>query len=618
MEQTNLIDKLNELKTAAFISSTPKIFFLKKIKRELHNVPKNKRDELKPFVEDLKKELFKNTTSIQGLNLDEYFDDILIKEEKTNDVIPVVQIKKENIENVELTFDQLLSSLLECLGDTLFNLKGYAILKLFNNNNNKFKVKVLYDDDYYYEPIEHKITKTFNDCDSSSIKNYEEFLKKGNVPETNILVLLLLTSKVNNQESLKETENSLISIFESFDEFEYCSLKNLVDFKGKFYKRGVEKEDFLKEIEYTTSKFLSNAKISFEEEKIIKKVFSNSSTPVLSYKLLVAGNSGAKVIEIKQIQPFTSGQYEQRFIVKFARKSDKRKLEMESKNFTNFIESYEGFNDYKCSFVETGTHDALRYVFAKSKEANNSYSYADIIDDSKNIFYNSMVSQIDKLFNLSIFEHWSSSLKKCHITLEKLYSNYVKYDKIKEQVLIIKNISSNEFEGDDFNLKLNKLLNYRLETNTKVCHGDLHSENFFIDDEQQLFLIDFGFTGISHSLVDHTSLECSIKFRHIPNYIELKTLLKVEMELLLDTTFDSSYKFKEISTRQDLHKYYDSIKELRANSSNLYYNSASKLEYYISLFFMTYRQVRYKEMNQLYALKSSEILLNKIIIDLGL
>ena len=33
---------------------------------------------------------------------------------------------------------------------------------------------------------------------------------------------------------------------------------------------------------------------------------------------------------------------------------------------------------------------------------------------------------------------------------------------------------------------------------------------------------------------------------------------------------------------------------------------------------MTYRQVGYKDMNQLFALKSSEILLEKIIVNLGL
>ena len=68
----------------------------------------------------------------------------------------------------------------------------------------------------------------------------------------------------------------------------------------------------------------------------------------------------------------------------------------------------------------------------------------------------------------------------------------------------------------------------------------------------------------------------------------------------------------------DLYKYCEIIKSIRSNSEQYLLNQNSKIEYYISLFFMTYRQVRYTDMNQLYAIESSEILLNKIIVDLSL
>ena len=151
-----------------------------------------------------------------------------------------------------------------------------------------------------------------------------------------------------------------------------------------------------------------------------------------------------------------------------------------------------------------------------------------------------------------------------------------------------------------------------------MCHGDLHTENFFADDKGELFLIDFGYTGFNHSLIDHTSLECSIKFNHIPKYIELDTLLEIEKELLSDNTFEFSFSFKQGAKREDLHRLYTCIKQVRIDSNKYFLNTESKIEYYISLFFMTYRQVGYRDMNQLFALKSSEILLEKIVIDLGL
>src|SRR5690606_23862864 len=135
-----------------------------------------------------------------------------------------------------------------------FSLKGYSILKLSNRDTKNFKIKVLYDENYYYLPIESKITKTFNECDASSIKEFEKYLEEDNIPENNLLCLVLFTSKINNKEALKSTQNSLNHIFDSFDDFEYCSLKDSTDLKGEFYKRGIEREDFFEELRYTTEK----------------------------------------------------------------------------------------------------------------------------------------------------------------------------------------------------------------------------------------------------------------------------------------------------------------------------------------------------------------------------
>src|SRR5680860_655424 len=157
MTEENTIKKLEGLKNLAFKETTPNISALKKIKGELFSIKKSDREFLKPFVYDLIERLFKNSTSIQGLDLDTYFEnsqrDLEISRIKTVEV----NIQEEN---VEITFDELLKKLLECIQDTLTDLKGYAIIKLSNQENSKYKIKVLFDDNYYYAPIKNKITKT--------------------------------------------------------------------------------------------------------------------------------------------------------------------------------------------------------------------------------------------------------------------------------------------------------------------------------------------------------------------------------------------------------------------------------------------------------------------------
>ena len=157
MSEEDLLKKLDELKDSAFKETTPNISVLKAIKGELFSVKKRDREFLRPFVSDLSEKLFKSNTSIQGLELDTFFQNGQQILEATKEKTVEVNIEEEN---VEITFDELLKKLLECTQDTLTDLKGYAIIKLSNQENLKYRIKVLYDENYYYAPIKNKITKT--------------------------------------------------------------------------------------------------------------------------------------------------------------------------------------------------------------------------------------------------------------------------------------------------------------------------------------------------------------------------------------------------------------------------------------------------------------------------
>ena len=106
----------------------------------------------------------------------------------------------------------------------------------------------------------------------------------------------------------------------------------------------------------------------------------------------------------------------------------------ESESNTNQY-SYEGFEEYNCSFFSTPNYDALKYTFAKSKGAINSYSFADILDNSKNPYFNNVIEIIDELFSQQIFALWGKeSIEKYNIKIQDLYKNYINLEKIKEQI----------------------------------------------------------------------------------------------------------------------------------------------------------------------------------------
>ena len=154
-----------------------------------------------------------------------------------------------------------------------------------------------------------------------------------------------------------------------------------------------------------------------------------------------------------------------------------------------------------------------------------------------------------------------------------------------------------------------KIWNLTYDFHSKVCHGDLHSENFFIDSNE--YLIDFGFTGINHALIDHAALECSLKFKHIPFYVQEKELDAIEQEFLLDDSFNLSY-ISSTVIREELIEIFELIKQIRHNSTSLI-TTEHKIEYFISLYMMTFRQIRYKDMNQIYALHSTNLLGKQIV-----
>jgi DNA-binding response OmpR family regulator len=76
-----------------------------------------------------------------------------------------------------------------------------------------------------------------------------------------------------------------------------------------------------------------------------------------------------------------------------------------------------------------------------------------------------------------------------------------------------------------------------LATQTCLCHGDLHSHNVLVDEEQHFWLIDFARATQSHSLRDFAELETDIKFRALPSQ-PLADFIAFESALVAPTVWE--------------------------------------------------------------------------------
>ena len=512
---------------------------------------------------------------------------------------------------VNIGFLELYNELVTTIEEHFDVYKGYFILKLENNPQSSYKLLVLYDKSFIVEPIKKKIQNNVKVENSfKEIKDFIDDLTETDNSNTNYLCLLLLMPRINNIEAKEELLHNIKTLVNSFQYFENISLKRGTNENQNDYFRSIDKDDFFEELKYVNCTLLSNASINHEEEKIIKKLATNFKTPLVLYRTLKGGNSGSKVIEIRPKKELGE-QYEKRYIIKYSELNEERKIKVEKENFDEFIRGYKGFKDYECHHTKTLTHEGILYSYAINDLEKISYSYSEIIENLENSFYHSKVEQIDSLFNESpLYQVWSNIVDKKNIKISALYSNYINIEKIFEQLQLILNKDNLELQQDELVINFLKIWDHVIECNIKICHGDLHTDNFFIDNNG-IYLIDFGYTGKKHSVIDHSSLECSIKFKHFPSYILLSELTELEEELALESSFQRSTRFTK-TKRKELIELLELIKAIRNNAIRQPY-TMSNLDYFISLFIMTFRQIRYKDMNQLYAYNSALILSRKLI-----
>ena len=589
--------ELETLTNEAFADS-PDISKLLEVKDKLGEIPVAEQSFFREFSDDFANRCFLAGIGLPGVSLDDFGTPA-----RSSTTLGAV----ERVEQRDV--NEVITHFVKVLENDLPTLKNYFLVTCNRDQSSNLSPIVIHDDNYFIDPIKDRLTSS--DLDDVRVLSIARFVKElhRNATDESHLCLLLLTSKMNSPDAIEESKNRLSYIHDQFDSLDVISLRNL-DFESDFFvKKTLLKSEFLETVGYLTSTFLTNTKLAHEEEKIIKKLFKDHRCPLIEYRILKEGFSGAKVVEILPKKRHNNDAA-RRFIVKYQPRTDENKLQIETQNFKEWIGDYRGTSQYQCEYTSTTTHEGILYNYAISDNEAESFSFSRILDESDNRFRSDVSGIINKLFENSIFEKWEETKVFSTASIGELYGDFLKTEKIFDQVRKILSISDRELQEHTIHKNLNKILEYPVECPRKVCHGDLHTDNFFVD-EGGVFLIDFGFTRKLHCLIDHVALECSIKFRHIPNYIDQGSLRTFEKELVSEQTFESSYKIGH-SQRPDLKFYAELIRAIRLNATR-YLSTANNLEYFVALFIMTFRQIKYTDTNQLYALNSAEILCDKIV-----
>ena len=596
-EITELLEKLEGDKNVALAGSVPNAPVINLIVNQLNSLAKEDRSAFKDFAKLLKTDCFKQGVTIKNLKSD-FFDS-----EKTaliSSYTGISQSNKDDFSKVQSDLKEMMNTLSSVLAVDLEVLKDHFLIKLETNPLVPYKLMVLHDSTFFVQPIKQKLDGPFPDVLFKEIEDYSEDMQKGK-EKTNLLCLILLNSRTNDDDKIKELIVFLTNIIESYESFENISIK-FTESVGYEYDGSNLKDDFFDEVKFVNGTLLSNGKIKHEEEKIIKKLCSNFNTPLIIYKSLKEGNSGAKVIEVRPKKQFGS-EHERRYIIKYSEKDDERKIRVEKENFGLYIDGYKGFSEYECKYEKTLFHDGLRYSYAISDEESVSYSYHEILNNVKGVDGFDKKDTITNLFQIEIFNRWKESAATINCKTNELYKEYINFEKTLDKIGEILNLTREDLVKEQLYIDFEKIWNFNFNFRKKVCHGDLHSENFFIDN-QGIYLIDFGYTGEKHALIDHTSLECSLRFKHIPLFIPSDELEAIDQQFLTDNSFNVSNIVKGTS-RKKIIELFEIIQQIRHNSVGLIVDNTSKIEYFISLYIMTFRQIRYDDMNQRYALESA-------------
>lgn len=235
----------------------------------------------------------------------------------------------------------------------------------------------------------------------------------------------------------------------------------------------------------------------------------------------------------------------------------------------------------------------------------------------------------DTLFR-KVLRTWYGQPRLRDLPLYRIYAGVFNYDAVKEWARSRYGISPDEEYltlpyglGRSYNplYFMDRVLPERLSSNWNVyegsVHGDLNMKNVLMDEEKNMWLIDFAMTGHSHILKDIAKLECVLKFEMIPIQSEdmLVSLAAIEQRFLKPLIFGDIPKIPEDITDPDVKKTFSVILQLRKYADTITLLDEDIRQYYLALLYYTLCVPGYVSVNEYmkeFAWISSSLLCNAL------
>jgi hypothetical protein len=405
--------------------------------------------------------------------------------------------------------------------------------------------------------------------------------------ETHLCLLVLSDFSSKSYELIEKAD-----LLKSFEVFRYYELV----FEGERIRPyEYEGDRLLVDLCSDVHVSLTNAGLERSEEALIKSFFP-AKPSLIQYKILKGGFSGSKVVEVCQA---VSVHRPRKFVIKIGTRKA-QKIAREEDAVKQWVSNL--VSTYQTEKKENATHEALRYQFASIDGKRESTSFSQYFKEnpSKNVR-----SIVEKLFGDELFSAWEEwqIRKEEPRSIGDLYRDYVDPGELQT---LVRRIAFDKADWGQFERVLKAKVPCYV---TKVCHGDLHSENIIIDDEK-VFLIDFGMTSSSaHCFIDYATLEASIRFKLTPPYFPTSELARVDGHFLEEFDVTDASLAEKIEN-SDLRKSYEviskirqvAIQKVRANTNTYRSNDELELNYLIALFCISLRNIGFSDLNQKYGM----------------
>ena len=292
-----------------------------------------------------------------------------------------------------------------------------------------------------------------------------------------------------------------------------------------------------------------------------------------------------------------------KYVVKICLKSTS-KLRKEIEQFRTFVELWwiEG-QHMTADWGESARYEAIRYPFASADTMCSSTSFSKKYREGANL---DLLQQIvSNIFNHNLFRKWREKYTVKHRKTVSAAFQQVLNIEASENALdqLLSPEFSTAINLDRAQLKV--VLNTEVEFLECPNHGDLHSDNVQVQDaSSNVFLIDFGLTGIYPAGLDYAALETSIRFRLLDYSVDPRILFSLDAGPL--EKFDSLIRPGE-PAKGEVDKALKLCSMIRQRFLNDFSEKGNiqnlKRQYLCCLLVICLRQIKYPNMNRRYILQ---------------